>query len=107
MTKINEIKSKVRGMAVEAREWLDDHKSEIAVYGTITGVLVGGIVLGRLHDKKFENAWRAAKTAYENGQLDADFGPYKLMKFFEPNTGEFIGETMCHKDTVEAFLKLK
>lgn len=107
MTKINVLKGKVKGMAVEAKEWFSDHKVDIAIYGTMTGVLVGSIVLGRLHDKKFENAWRAAKTAYENGQLDADFGPYKLMKFFEPNTGEFIGETMCHKDIVEAFLKLK
>lgn len=109
--KINELKGKVKEVSVEAKEWFSDHKVDIAVYGTMTGIIVGGIVggivLGRLHDKKYENAWHAAKTAYENGQLDADFGPYKLMRFLEPTTGEFIGETMCHKDTVEAFLKLK
>lgn len=109
--KINEIKGKVKGMAVEAKDWVVDHKFELAFYGgfygAIAGVLAGSIVLGRHNSKKYEKAWRAAKEAYENGRLDSDFGPYKVMRFFEPSTGDFLGETMCHNDSVKAFLNLK
>lgn len=107
MAKLENLKVKVKGMALEAKDWIDDYKFELAFYGITAGVLVGGIVLGRHNSKKYEKAWRAAKEAYENGQLDSNFGPYKLMKFFEPATGEFIGETMCHNDSVKAFLNLK
>lgn len=104
---LKEIKGKVKETAVEAKDWVYDHKEGLIACGALTGILVGGIVLGRKHTKKFESAWRAAKQAYDNGDLDYDFGPYKLMKFFEPKTGEFIGETLCHEDTVEAFLDVK
>lgn len=36
-----------------------------------------------------------------------DYGPYKLCKFFDPNTLEEIGKIVMHKDTVEAFLKVR
>lgn len=104
---LKEIKGKVKETAVEVKDWTIDHKEGLIAGGILTGVLIGSIVLGRRYDKKFEKAWRGAKQAYDNGQLDYDFGPYKLMKFFEPKTGEFIGETLCHKDTVEAFLNVK
>lgn len=104
---LKEIKGKVKETAVEAKDWADDHKEGLIAFGVLTGVLVGGIVLGRIYDKKYESAWRAAKQAYDNGDLNHDFGPYKLMKFFEPKTGEFIGETLCHEDTVKGFLNVK
>lgn len=107
MTKLKDLKVKVGEKASEAKDWIVDHSFEVAFYGTMTGVLVGSIVLGRHNSKKYEKAWRAAKEAYENGRLDSDFGPYKVMRFFEPATGKFIGETMCHNDSVKAFLNLK
>lgn len=107
MAKLENLKVRVKGMASEAKDWFDDYKFEIAFYGITAGILVGGIALGQHYSKKYEKAWRAAKEAYENGHLDQDFGPYKLMKFFEPKTGEFIGETMCHEASVKSFLNLK
>lgn len=106
MKKLNELKGKVKETAVEVKDWTSEHKVAIACSGVYAGALIGCIVLGRHNSKKFETAWRAAKEAYENGNLDHDFGPYKVMKIFEP-TGQFIGETVCHKDTCEVFLKLK
>lgn len=109
--KIKNLKVKVKGATVEAKDWIIDHKYEIifygGFYGVMAGVLAGSIVLGRHNSKKYEKAWRAAKEAYENGHMDHDFGPYKVMRFFEPSTGEFLGETMCHNDSVKAFLNLK
>lgn len=107
MSKINEIKNKAKEKAGAAKEWLVDNKSEIAYYGVLTGIAVGGVVASKLHDKKYHNMWSNAKNAWENGNLDHDFGPYKVMKFFEPKTGEFIGETMCHERAMKSFLKLK
>ena len=104
---LKEIKGKAKEAAVEVKDWANEHKGNLIVCGVGAGIIITGIVLGRKYDKKFELAWRAAKQAYDNGELDHDFGPYKLMKFFEPKTGEFIGETLCHKDTVEAFLNVK
>lgn len=104
---LKEIKGKVKETAVEAKDWVYDHKEGMVAGGIGTGIIITGIVLGRNHAKKFESAWRAAKQAYDNGDLDYDFGPYKLMKFFEPKTGEFIGETLCHENAVEGFLNVK
>lgn len=106
MKKFNELKGKVKETAVEVKDWASENKGAIIAYGACAGILIGGIVLGRRNTKKFEAAWRAAKEAYENGNLDYDFGPYKVIKFFEP-TGEFIGENIMHKDSCEVFMNLK
>lgn len=106
MKKLNEIKGKVKETAVEVKEFASENKGLIIAYGAFIGVVAGDIVLGQRSSKKYKAAWRAAKEAYENGNLAHDFGPYKVMKIFEP-TGEFIGETVCHKDTCEAFLNFK
>lgn len=107
MLKANEIKGKVKETANKAKDWAFDHKEGLIASGALAGVLIGSIVLGRKYNKKFEKAWRAAKQAYERGQVDYDFGPYKVMRFLEPKTGEFIGETVCHEDACKAFLDLK
>lgn len=104
---LKEIKGKVKEKAVEVKDWTVDHKGELIAFGSIAGILVGGIVLGRRVNKKYVDGWRRATEAYKNGDLTADFGPYKLMRFLEPKTGEFIGEVMCHEDTVKAFLDVK
>ena len=41
-----------------------------------------------------------------DGNRNYDYGPYKLCKFFDPNTLEEIGKLVMHEDTVEAFLKV-
>lgn len=107
MLKLEKITGKVKETAVEVKDWANDHKEALFVCGAITGVIVGGIVLGRAYDKKYEKAWRDAKRALDDGRLDYDFGPYKLMRFLEPKTGEMIGETVCHKNTVDLFLEVK
>lgn len=104
---LKEIKGKVKETAVEAKDWVGDRKEQVFAFGALTGILVGGIVIGRNYNKSFEKAWRNAKRAYDSGDSTFDFGPYKVMKFFEPKTGEFIGETLCHEDTVKAFLDVK
>lgn len=105
--KVNEVKGKVKDGVNRTKELIMDNKELIVYCGAAVGVVVGSVVFGRHINKKYETAWRAAKQAFDNGQLDADFGPYKVTKFFEPKTGEFIGQTMIHKTSVEAFLDLK
>lgn len=107
MSKINEITNKVRETASEAKEVVVDNLNVIIPVGVAFGFLVGGIALSKHTSKKYEKLWWAAKEANESGNLDHDFGPYKVMKFFEPKTGEFIGETVCHESCMKAFLDLK
>ena len=106
MSKINEIKNKVKEKAGEVKDVIVDNKEALIVNGVAIGFLVGGIALSKHNSKKYHKLWSAAKEAYEAGNLDYDFGPYKVMKFFEP-TGEFIGETLCHETAVKNFLELK
>lgn len=107
MSKINEIKGKIKDKATEAKDVIVDNKDVIVPLGVAAGVLIGGIALSKHNSKKFEAMWRAAKKAYDEGNLDYDFGPYKVMKIFEPKTGEFIGETLCHESATTAFLNVK
>lgn len=107
MSKMNEIKNKVKETATEVKDFMVDNK-ELIVGCAFSGVLIiGGIVWGRKVNKKYETAWRKAKELFESGQLDGDFGPYKVAKFFEPKTGELIGQTMMHIDSVNVFSNLK
>ena len=106
MSKINEIKNKVKETTDKVKDVVVDNKKAIIVNGVAIGLLVGGVIYTKHNSKKFEKLWRAAMTAYENGDMNYDFGPYKVMKIFEP-TGEFIGETLCHETATKAFLDLK
>ena len=65
------------------------------------------IALGRRKSKKFEVAWREAQKQMLDSNRNYDYGPYKLCKFFDPNTLEEIGKVMMHKTSVEAFLDYK
>lgn len=107
MSKMNEIKNKVKETATEVKDFVVDNKGLIASCAASGVLIIGGIVYGRKIDKKYETAWRKAKELFESGQLDGDFGPYKVAKFFEPKTGELIGQTMMHVDSVNAFSSLK
>ena len=105
--KLNGVTEKIKGTAIKAKDVIVDNKEVIIVDGVVIGLLVGSIVLSKRSSKKYEALWRAAKKAYDEGNLDYDFGPYKVMKIFEPKTGEFLGETLCHETATKAFLDLK
>ena len=106
-TKMKELKGKVKNGLKETKEFMSENKALCVTWGAIIGGSIVLGVLGHQHDKKFENAWRAAKEALDNNDLEYDFGPYKVMKILEPKTGELIGQTMCHEDTTNLFLNLK
>lgn len=106
MKKLNNLKGKVKETAVEVKDWASENKGLIISCGALAVSIIGCVAITRYDSKKCAKAWRAAKEAYENGNLDHDFGPYKVMKIFEP-TGQFIGETVCHEKTTNAFLELK
>ena len=104
--KLNGVAGKIKETGGKAKDVIVDNKEVIIVDGVVIGLLVGSIVLSKRNSKKYEALWRAAKKAYDEGNLDYDFGPYKVIKIFEP-TGEFVGETLCHETTTKAFLNLK
>lgn len=107
MKKLNGITEKIKEKAGKAKDVIVDNKEVIIVDGLVVGLLVGSMVLSKRNSKKYETLWRAAKKAYDEGNLDYDFGPYKVMKIFEPKTGEFLGETLCHETATKAFLNIK
>lgn len=104
---LNEIKEKVKETGNKVKEWTSENAGNLIAIGVPVGLIIAGCVVGRKYDKKFETAWRAAKAANDNQDLDYDFGPYKVMCFIEPITREFIGETMCHEDTMKMYLNVK
>ena len=104
---LERVTGKVKEIGTEVKKWASENKSELIYWGALTGIIVGAGVLGHRNNKKFETAWRAAKSAHDNQDLDHDFGPYKIMCFMEPITREFIGETMCHEDSMKNFLNVK
>lgn len=103
---LKELKGKVQNGIGRAKELVTDNKEACIYVGSLVAIVGVSVICGR-RNKRYQTAWRNAKQAFEAGQLDADFGPYKLMKFFEPATGEFLGQTMCHEKSVKSFLDLK
>lgn len=85
----------------------DDYGLIIGYCAVCVAIPVGMIALGRRKSKKFEIAWREAQKQMLDGNRNYDYGPYKLCKFFDPNTLEEIGKLVMHEDTVEAFLNVK
>lgn len=93
---------------MEQKEWIGNHKIELVTYGICGAIVIGSVVLGKKSDKKWHDKWLKATEAMNNGSTNPeDYGPYKLMKIFEPATGEFIGQVMCHEDSCKAFLECK
>ena len=107
MKKTEEIKCKVKEATNEVKEVIVDNKGQFILYGVCIIIGLICIVLCKRDSKKHHLLWSAAKKAYENGDLNHDFGPYKVMKFFEPKTKEFIGETVVHENCMKAFLDIK
>lgn len=101
------IKEKAKNGAEKVKDFWGD-------YGLIVGYCAGSIVisagmiaLGKRRSKKAMIAWREAQKQMLGGNRNYDYGPYKLCKFFDPNTLEEIGKVMMHETSVDAFLKLK
>lgn len=101
------IKEKAKNGAEKVKDFWED-------YGLFIGYCVGsiaisaGIIMWLRHEsKKASVAWREAQKAMLDGNQNYDYGPYKLCKFFDPNTLKEIGKLVMHEDTVEEFLNVK
>lgn len=101
------IKEKAKNGAEKVKNFWDDYGLIIGYCAVFVAIPVGTIALGRRSSKKAMIAWREAQKQMLDGNRNCDYGPYKLCKFFDPNTLEEIGKVVMHKDTVEAFLKVK
>lgn len=101
------IKEKAKNGAEKVKDFWDDYGLIIGYCAVCIAIPVGMIALGRRKSKKFEVAWREAQKQMLDGNRNYDYGPYKLCKFFDPNTLEEIGKVMMHETSVEAFLDAK
>lgn len=101
------IKEKAKNGAEKVKDFWDDYGLVIGYCVVCVAIPVGAIALGRHKSKKFEIAWREAQKQMLDGNWNYDYGPYKLCKFFDPNTLKEIGKVMMHETSVEAFLKAK
>ena len=94
------IKDKAKNGAEKVKDFWDDYGLIIGYCAICVAIPVGVIALGR-------RKWREAQKQMLDGNRNYDYGPYKLCKFFDPNTLEEIGKLVMHEDTVKAFLKVK
>lgn len=101
------IKEKAKNGAEKVKGFWDDYGLIVGYCAVCIAIPVGTIALGRRKNKKFEIAWREAQKQMLDGNRNYDYGPYKLCKFFNPNTMEEIGKLMMHEKSVEAFLEVK
>lgn len=99
------IKEKAKNGAEKVKDFWDDYGLLVGYCAVFVAIPVGTIALGRRSSKKAMIAWREAQKQMLDGNRNYDYGPYKLCKFFDPNTLEEIGKVMMHKGAVEAFLK--
>lgn len=74
-----------------------------AIYGAYAGIIGYYVIKGH----KLRKVWKVAKTALDEDRTDVDFGPYKVVEFFEPKTGEKIGRTLYHEKGMKDVLKFK
>lgn len=93
-------KEKAKNGAEKVKDFWDDYGLIIGYCAICVAIPVGAIALGR-------RKWREAQKQMLDGNRNYDYGPYKLCKFFDPNTLEEIGKLVMHEDTVKAFLKVK
>lgn len=98
------IKEKAKNGAEKVKDFWDDYG---LIIGYCVAIPIGTIALGRRKFNKFEIAWREAQKQMLDGNRNYDYGPYKLCKFFDPNTLEEFGKVMMHETSVEAFLDAK
>lgn len=91
--------------AEKVKDFWDDYSLIIGYCAGGIAITAGLMALGKRSSKKAMIAWREAQKQMLDGNRNYDYGPYKLCKFFDPNTLEEIGKVMMHKDTVEAFSK--
>ena len=65
------------------------------------------MALNKRSSDKAMATWREAQKHMLDGDRNFDYGPYKITKYFDPNTLEEIGKMVMHEKTVEAFLNVK
>lgn len=103
---MSKIMNKVKETMKSGKEFVVDHRDAIFT-GAVVGISLGCIAYGVMTGRKYSKMWRVAKEALDNGDMTANYGPYKIMEIFEPSTMKSLGRTVCHKDTCEAFLQVK
>lgn len=101
------IKEKAKNGAEKVKDFWDNYGLIIGYCAVCVAIPVGTIALGRRKFNKFEVARREAQKQMLDGNRNYDYGPYKLCKFFDPNTLEEIGKVMMHETSVKAFLDAK
>lgn len=101
------IKEKAKNGAEKVKDFWDDYGLVIGYCAVCVAITAGTVALERRRSKKALIAWREAQKQMLDGNRNYDYGPYKLCKFFDPNTLEEIGKVMMHKTSVEAFLDYK
>lgn len=101
------IKEKAKNGAEKVKDFWDDYGLVVGYCAVCVAITAGTVALERRRSKKALIAWREAQKQMLDGNRNYDYGPYKLCKFFDPNTLEEIGKIVMHKDTVEAFLKVR
>ncbi len=108
MLKLREAKKKMCEKAANAKKWTSDHK-KILIAGGALGAVVVSTVYGmhvRKECKALDELWSKTIDAMKRKDRDFDYGPYKIMRFFEPKTEELIGEMPCHVNAVNGFLNV-
>lgn len=101
------IKEKAKNGAEKVKDFWDDYGLLVCYCAGGIAITAGLMALGKRSSKKAMIAWREAQKQMLDGNRNYDYGPYKLCKFFDPNTLEEIGKMVMHKDTIEAFLKVE
>ena len=92
----------------KVRKWISDHSEELIIGGIYTVIIGGSIALsivGYKKNKEWTNQWKSAMNAFRKNDTEYDYGPYKVMRFFEPKDGTVIGDILAHKDLMETYLK--
>ncbi len=104
---LNNLKVKAKEGKDKVCKFVTDNAFEIGYWSVLVGGTVALCVVGNCKRKKYATMWHYAMTAFRNGDKDYVYGPYKIAEFFEPNTGEKIGDMLMHQDSVKAFLEVK
>lgn len=104
---MSKLTTKAKELAKRGKEFVSDHQTEIVCAGIIVSGIVATGAYIHIHNKRFFKLWQEANNALHNGDMNHDYGPYKIMRFIEPKTRELIGEVACHEDTCKAFLDIK
>ena len=99
------IKTKGKECGAKVKNFYENHQDGCFYAGCIIAGSLIGIGFSKYTSAKWNKMRKSALDAYRNNDTNYDFGPYKVAKFFNPNTKEFIGDTIMLEDLVNVFLE--